>query len=463
MRDIPFFNGVSDESIVEKLIPRMKMQWFSENTSVFEEGWSGSEFYIIVAGCVKATISLPQEEGAMQVVELGRLGRSDFFGEIALLENKPRGATITACTDCVLLSLSKEDLEIISQSEATLHQTMHSMLTVRSPKALRNLNLAYFAGFTDEQFQAISKTAKLTSYSKDALIFRISEMGQKFFILIEGEVNIVGKDGKIIKTIQKRQAFSEMSLVKVAPLTADAIVTTDTAVCVEIGHDDFKELVKFENEEERARCHLLILGRRADLMTLLAHKLAFDSFKKHCEKEFSVENVHFWAAVRRFDDANTNKENDREKLHQLFKEIYDEYICEGSPSQINIPSKMQKALKSFLVIDNNAELPDLAGVFEKADAEIFKLMERDSLPTFKWSTPFKELLTQISPFRGMDLSASPNSPGPNVVGDRKKRTARKSISAQSLVPKKQNMAREAVSTSFMRQSSFDSKDDTYNY
>ncbi len=472
VHEIPFFNGISDESMVQKLIPRMKMRWFPINSSVFEEGWSGSEFYIVVAGRVKVTVSVAKDKDNPAELELGQLGRCAYFGEIALLENKPRTATVTCCSPCVLLSLNKEDLEFISRSESALHQTLHSMLTVRSPTTLRNLNIPCFVGFSDDQFKALSRAAKLTSYSFGTKIFRIGDMGRKFYILIDGSVDIIGKDGNVIKIVRNRQTFGEMSLVKVAPVTADAVITSEKAVCVEIEYDDFKS-IKFDNAEDEARCHLVIMGRRADLATVLNHKLAYDSFEKHCEKEFSVENIHFWASVRQFNAlvvevaGDTVKEEGRERVHQLFREIYEKYIAEGAASQINIPSKMQKELKAFLSIDNNSKFSDLSGVFEKADAEIFKLMERDSLPTFRWSPAFQDILARISPFHGLDLSTpSPQKIETEVLNPKGRRTARKSMTAQNLLSsKKQSASREAViTTSFSLQPALGNNiDDGYNY
>ena len=46
---------------------------------------------------------------AMQTQEVGQLGATMYFGELALLRSEPRAATVTALTDCDLLELGRAD------------------------------------------------------------------------------------------------------------------------------------------------------------------------------------------------------------------------------------------------------------------------------------------------------------------------------------------------------------------
>lgn len=72
---------------------------------VVREGEPGDRFYLIVRGAVSVTRREPNGEA----VELGRLAEGDEFGEMALLRDVPRNATVTARTDCLFLTLSRDD------------------------------------------------------------------------------------------------------------------------------------------------------------------------------------------------------------------------------------------------------------------------------------------------------------------------------------------------------------------
>lgn len=66
---------------------------FDDGRQVVQQGEPGNDFYIIVDG--SATVTQYRNEGE-EPVEVGRLGPSDYFGEIALILDRPRAATVTA-------------------------------------------------------------------------------------------------------------------------------------------------------------------------------------------------------------------------------------------------------------------------------------------------------------------------------------------------------------------------------
>lgn len=57
------------------------------------QGEPGDDFYIIVEGTV---VVMQSQSPGEEPVEVGRLGMSDYFGEIALLLDRPRAATVIA-------------------------------------------------------------------------------------------------------------------------------------------------------------------------------------------------------------------------------------------------------------------------------------------------------------------------------------------------------------------------------
>ena len=86
---VPLFSGSSDKDL-RKLADRMTERTFSEGDTVTEQGSSGIGFFVIEEG--DATVSIKGE-----IVRT--LGPGDWFGEIALIDDGPRSATIVAGTD----------------------------------------------------------------------------------------------------------------------------------------------------------------------------------------------------------------------------------------------------------------------------------------------------------------------------------------------------------------------------
>jgi CRP/FNR family cyclic AMP-dependent transcriptional regulator len=86
---VPLFSGVKKREL-ERLSRVMAARTFAEGDTVTAEGQSGVGFFVIEAG--NATVSVKGE--IVRTLDPG-----DYFGEIALIDEGPRSATIVATTD----------------------------------------------------------------------------------------------------------------------------------------------------------------------------------------------------------------------------------------------------------------------------------------------------------------------------------------------------------------------------
>ena len=98
LRSIAIFAPLP-EHVAEQLSRLLIPVDVQAGTAVVQEGAAGDRFYLVGEGTLDVTI------GGERRSELG-LGA--YFGEIALLRNVPRTATVTATTDCRLLALDRD-------------------------------------------------------------------------------------------------------------------------------------------------------------------------------------------------------------------------------------------------------------------------------------------------------------------------------------------------------------------
>jgi len=99
---------------------------YPKNTMIFSENEPGTELYIIQKGVVKITKIVEDNEVLLAMLKTG-----DIFGEMALLENKPRSASAIANEDCSLMAVNKANFERMVQSQPQLITRLTTLLSER--------------------------------------------------------------------------------------------------------------------------------------------------------------------------------------------------------------------------------------------------------------------------------------------------------------------------------------------
>lgn len=130
LRAIPLFSGVSPadlESIASRLIERR----YPKNATIVEEGLSGDYMYVIRQGRVKVTKA--SEDGREKIMDF--LERGAFFGEMSLLDQAPRSASVKTLEPSVLLALSRRDFLDLLRTSSDLALAVIQELTRRLREA----------------------------------------------------------------------------------------------------------------------------------------------------------------------------------------------------------------------------------------------------------------------------------------------------------------------------------------
>jgi CRP/FNR family cyclic AMP-dependent transcriptional regulator len=99
---VRLFSTLSDEQL-RMLQPYLQLRSFARNTLVMRAGEETDALYIILSGRVKVLI--PDDEG--REVILAFMGPNEFFGEMGLLDDQPRSASVETLEPCEMLRFSK--------------------------------------------------------------------------------------------------------------------------------------------------------------------------------------------------------------------------------------------------------------------------------------------------------------------------------------------------------------------
>jgi CRP/FNR family transcriptional regulator/CRP/FNR family cyclic AMP-dependent transcriptional regulator len=126
LRNIPLFSSVRDvdlEAIAALLIERR----FPRHKTIVEEGLAGDYMYVICEGRVQ--VSKLSDDGREKILEF--LDAGDFFGEMSLLDNAPRSASVRALADTRILALSRADFLAVMRRSPDLAMAVVQELTRR--------------------------------------------------------------------------------------------------------------------------------------------------------------------------------------------------------------------------------------------------------------------------------------------------------------------------------------------
>jgi signal transduction histidine kinase len=103
------FKGL-DDSELQEMADLTKLCVYPPEQVLCQEGAYEDIFYIIAEGSVVISKKMLGEAGE-RVLRVG--GRGDLVGEMALIQNAPRAASVRTLTDCITLEMGKKDFETI--------------------------------------------------------------------------------------------------------------------------------------------------------------------------------------------------------------------------------------------------------------------------------------------------------------------------------------------------------------
>ena len=95
-----------------------------EGKELTTEGSPGREFFVIIEG----TASVAQDGD-----EINNLGAGDFFGEVALVKDTPRTATVTATSPVRALVVTRQSFKRLIEHQPDIERTVLKALVDRSP------------------------------------------------------------------------------------------------------------------------------------------------------------------------------------------------------------------------------------------------------------------------------------------------------------------------------------------
>ncbi|MCF6336388.1 MAG: Crp/Fnr family transcriptional regulator [Gammaproteobacteria bacterium] len=134
LRNIALFSGLS-ETEMAAISSLAVTRSFPKNTLVICEGDASDSLYVVLSGKVKVFLS--DEEG--KEVTLNMQGAGEYFGELAILDEAPRSASVMTVEDTKLAVLSKAAFEKCMEQHATIALVVMRGLACRLRELTENV------------------------------------------------------------------------------------------------------------------------------------------------------------------------------------------------------------------------------------------------------------------------------------------------------------------------------------
>ncbi|KAF1774001.1 Cyclic nucleotide-binding-like [Phytophthora cactorum] len=148
--------------------------------------------------------------GGAPPIRYGFLGPGLGFGELALLYNMPRAATIRAVTEVELWALERNTFREILASHK-LNRLNRTLEVLRK--------IAILSKLTSSEMQQVAAAMEWEEFGETAAIVRQGEVGEKFYIINKGEIIVTQLDANtgeenVIRRLKAGDHFGEMALFK---------------------------------------------------------------------------------------------------------------------------------------------------------------------------------------------------------------------------------------------------------
>ena len=122
---IPFMKSLPQKDI-EELAYQLNLRHFSKGEAIIHEGEPGKIFYLVTKGTVGV-----YKKSFFGRKKIAELGRGDFFGEMALIEDIPRTASVIGEEDGEMYTLSRHAFEKILLANPEIGDLIRSTASQR--------------------------------------------------------------------------------------------------------------------------------------------------------------------------------------------------------------------------------------------------------------------------------------------------------------------------------------------
>ncbi|GJQ70115.1 hypothetical protein Trydic_g22586 [Trypoxylus dichotomus] len=218
-----FFANVLTEESLNKVIGAMKERKVEKGTVIIEEGEPGNNVYISSRGTYEVYIKKKL---------YSTFSDKRVFGELAILYNSNRAATIRTVTDGKVWMLQRSVYQQIMVQSA-IQDFEQTLSFLRNVPLVNNLN--------DESLTKIANILKKEFFKTSTIIIQEGHPGDKFYIIRAGCVTVTKTNEGKVSELGKGAFFGERALLKDDVRQATVLANAPGVECLTLTREEFKK------------------------------------------------------------------------------------------------------------------------------------------------------------------------------------------------------------------------------
>jgi CRP-like cAMP-binding protein len=206
---LPFFSELGPEAFLA-VLRSLVVRRLEEGAVITRQGEPGTALYLVASGEVQVVVSDGQSAR-----EIARLYESSLFGEMALITDQPRSASVVVVGEADIIEVSREALQRVTRQIPALKDVLDRFTRERLIKNLMQTS-PLFTPFTKAQQSDLLRRFEGHEVDPGTEVIREGEPGQGLFVVLTGKLEVVAGaasgDPVVLARLQTGDICGEMSL-----------------------------------------------------------------------------------------------------------------------------------------------------------------------------------------------------------------------------------------------------------
>ena len=247
---LPLFSALPPKAL-EQLLAAFTLRDLPEGALAITQGDEGREAFVVVRGALSVRKGV-QSEGAEGTRDeaaadvLAVLGPGAIFGEMALVSDAPRAASVVALEPVQLLVASREALEAIAQTEAAVGKELSAFCRNRMMANLVRHSAILNAVAPAQRDDLMARFETRTFQPGDTLTQQDQD-ADGLFLIASGQVRVTGVDADgdklVLAELGPGDVVGEISLVLRRPATA-TVTASHPTIALHLPRQQFQEAIR---------------------------------------------------------------------------------------------------------------------------------------------------------------------------------------------------------------------------